>query len=190
MIDVKKLKEGIKLPLLIGVGLLVLMYAIEIGVGLLTQGMDSLMQEIVSVILIVLPFVFFLPFFIWAGYRSVKKYNVYLIEAGLIAAIVAGLIKVIEFVFMLLVMLVIFIVFAVMGGEYLSELPEGTIAMAGLIALSGIFMNAATCAVVLAVTIPVNFLVGILGGYIAGQKKFSEEKKPEKTVEKKPPEKK
>jgi len=191
VIDTKKIKDGIKLPLLIGVGLLVLMYVITIGISFLSAGMDYGTTQIIGIVLLAIPYIFFLPFFIWTGYRSVKKYNVYLVEAGLIAAIVAGLLKIIEF----LATFVIVLLLVLLGGGALLSIGDGEIgeaagslaAISGIILLAGILMSSITCAIQLAFTIPVNFIVGLVGGYIAGQKKFSEEKKPEKTVAKKPP---
>lgn len=194
MINTKKIKDGIKMPLLIGVGLLVLMYVITIGISLLSAGMDYGTKQIVGIVMLVVPYVFFLPFFIWTGYRSVKKYNAYLVEAGLIAATVAGLLKIIEF----LATLVLVLLLVLLGGGALLSMGDGELgeatgslaAISGVFLLAGILMSAVTCAIQLAFTIPVNFIVGLLGGYIAGQKKFSEEKKPEKTVAKKASEKK
>ena len=199
MIDMKKVKEGIKLPLVIGIALLVLMYLIVMGLAfLIPPGTDALTSQIIGGVVLVLPYVFFLPFFIWTGYRSVKKYNAYLAEAGIIAAIVAGLIKIIEFIATIILILVMVFLLGSTLGPATTEGTQGEIgealgsmaALGGVLLLGGILINTLTCAIYLAFTIPINFLVGILGGYIAGQKKFSEEKKPGKPMEKKASEKK
>jgi len=173
MIEPKRIGESIKVPVIVGVGLLVLTYLANFGISFLIKDMESTLQEPFFYVLLAIPYIIFFPLFLWTGYRSVKKYNSTLLEAGLATAAVALLVKVIEF-FIGLVISLIIIMF--LGGTMSDEVAG----VMTVLAFSSVMMGIMLCLVQLLFSIPMNFVVGVLGGYIAGARKFTEEKKEEK----------
>ena len=187
MIEPRRIVEAVKMPLLLGVVLLIALYAILLGLLFASQGMDTASQEIIGYISTFLPYILFFPLFLWTGYRTARKYGSELLEAGVVAAILAALIKIIEFVIGLFIGLIVILIIS--GGLMDGEMGDIG-AFFGMMMFGGVMIGALICAIQLASTIPVNFLVGLIGAYIAGARKLVEQKKevkrPEKQYRKRP----
>jgi len=179
-LDFNKVKVGIRLPIALGILLIILEYIlltiVTLGVPFildeLNVGID--IQGIIGVANLLIVLLFFAPLFVWTGHRVAKRYRGDLLEAGVTTAIVA--------------MVLVFLKFMLSTALYLVALVADISTLNLLItkiSLEGIVTSAIAtdmptgpavqlifgtfcCLGRLILSGAVNFLVGGIGGYFGG----------------------
>jgi len=181
-LDFNKVKVGIRLPLAIGIGLIVVEYIL---LTIVTLGFPYLANElnlginihgIIGVLNLLIVLLFFAPLFIWTGYRVAERYKGDLLEAGVTASIVAMSLVILKFMLSTLLYLVAVVADITTLSLLLTKISlEGI--LTSIISSNGglptgpavqLILGTFCCFGRLIISGAVNFLVGGIGGYFGG----------------------
>ncbi|GEM_PF-1993793 len=179
--DFNKIKAGITLPVMVGLAVIIIGFFITLLLALLSdqptiQTVLELLRNFGNTILSILSHIFFLALFVWAGYRTAKKYRGDVVEAGIAGALSYAVLALINLFFDLLNA-----VLQITG--MLSVAPAGGISGSAyedvvVYLLGDTFSGPAGIAALLCCgfgRIPIgmlaNFIVGAVGGLIGGSSK-------------------
>jgi len=178
-LDFNKIKIGIRLPIVLGIVLILVEYIL---LTIVTLGLPFIVNElnigidihgIVGVVNLLIVLLFYAPLFFWTGHRVAKKYRGDLLEAGVTTAIVAIVLVILKFTLSTTLYLI-----AVIAEISTLELLLAKINLEGILtsAISGmptgigaqLIMGTICCLGRFMISGAVNFLVGGIGGYFGG----------------------
>jgi hypothetical protein len=179
--DFNKIKAGMTLPVTIGLVVIVGGFFITLLLGLLSdqptiQTVLEILRNFGNIVLSVLSHIFFLVLFVWAGYRTARRYRGDVVEAGIAGALSYAVLALINLFFDLLnavLQITGILGVAPIGGISGSAYEDVVISLLG-----NTFSGPAGIAALLCCgfgRIPIgmlaNFLVGSIGGLIGSPSK-------------------
>jgi hypothetical protein len=181
-LDFNKVKVGIRLPLVIGIGLILAEYIL---LTIVTLGLPFVANEfsleinvhgIIGVLNLIIVLLFFAPLFVWTGYRVAERYKGDLLEAGVTASIVAMSLVALKFMLSTFLYLVAMVADITTLSLLLTKISlEGI--LTSIISSNGgvpsgpvvqLVLGTFCCFGRLVISGAVNFLVGGIGGYFGG----------------------
>lgn len=167
-IDFNKIKAGIGFPTMVGIVLLIVVHVFLIALNILmARYAPSDYLQLVSLVSIFVLLFALLPFFLWVGYRTAKRYRANTVEAGITTAIVAAIIIIVKYTFY-----VIAIIAAMVLGGWIPAIGSAlsVISMLRWTQFEAhdpitVALNCTVCLAEIFVSLGVNFIVGGIGGY-------------------------
>ena len=181
-LDFNKVKVGIRLPLVIGIGLIlaeyILLTIVTLGLPFVANEFDLGLNVhgIIGVLNLIIVLLFFAPLFVWTGYRVAERYKGDLLEAGVTASIVAMSLVALKFMLSTFLYLVAMIADITTLSLLLTKISlEGI--LTSIISSNGgvpsgpvvqLVLGTFCCFGRLILSGAVNFLVGGIGGYFGG----------------------